>query len=413
MINRPTTDLFLPSKKTRKYIPFNNGIKNHGNTCFMNCVLQSLFHSTPFVHFFFTEYEKTKSYVRQLRVQNLTNKQLNQFILSEHTLHLLKSLWLNSYDSNISFELKQIIGLLNPTFAGTDQNDSHEFCIWLLDKLSQELTVKKINSRGDLISTSYIDKLFQIEFKSTVTCSKCNYKSSKLETDMMLSLPMPQASDMRRNKSRLVRRLLHIYLITTSEKTLKNLLIEVESPYENIKSKFYIDQLSDRCYKIPSIVNLIVENLFSTLNNSSVYFANCKVNPTFADLRLFLAQNLKINSKNLIFLQMTKLDKLIKDTEQIKDLLFPNFSNSLVPKLYIYEMSEVEKSAKTLEHVIKLLCFNVYETETIENCCHGLPFVVKINRDCSYSDLNEQIINAQSKLHKPVNLEKYKVNFFN
>lgn len=411
MLNRPTTDLFLPSKKIRKYIPFNNGIKNHGNTCFMNCVLQSLFHSTPFVHFFFAEYEKTKRHVQQLGPKNSSNKQLSPFILSEHILRLLKSLWLNSYDSAYSLELKQLIGYLNPTFAGIDQNDSHEFCIWLLDKLSQELTVKDINPHGDLVSTSYINKLFQIEFKSTVTCSKCNYKSSKLETDMILSLPLPQANDKREEKRRLTRRLLSIFLIVTSDNTIKNLLIEAESPYENIKSKFYVDQDSDRCYKIPSIVHLEVENLFSKISHSSINFTSSKVNPTFGDLRLFLAHSLNMNTKNLIILLMNQLDNLIRDTDQIKDILYSNLTNSSVPKLYIYEMSEIEKTAKKVEHMVKLLCFNVYETETNENCCYGMPFLVKINRDCSYSDLNEQIINAQSKLHKPVKLEKYKVNF--
>lgn len=35
--------------------------------------------------------------------------------------------------------MKNVIGYLNPVFAGAQQNDSHEFCVWFLDRLSSEL----------------------------------------------------------------------------------------------------------------------------------------------------------------------------------------------------------------------------------------------------------------------------------
>ncbi|RNA23257.1 ubiquitin carboxyl-terminal hydrolase 31-like [Brachionus plicatilis] len=405
MLVRPSTDLFLPSRKIRKLIPFNNGIKNHGNTCFMNCVLQSLFHSMPFVHFFFTEYEKTRRLVEQQGLKSWTNKQLSPFILSEHMQRMLKSLWQNAYDPLYSHELKQLIGFLNPTFAGVEQNDSHEFCIWLLDRLSQELTV---HLGAQPASTSYIDKLFRIEFKSTVTCSKCNYKSSKLETDMMLSLPLPQASDVRRDNNRVSRCLLYTYLIVSSEKTLRSLLAEAESPYENVKSKFYIDQESDRCYKIPSIVHLVVENLLSKSNGSFGHLVRSKINPTFRDLRLFLARSLNLSPKSLLLVQMAKIERLVRDSDQIRDVLYSSLANSSIPRLYVYEMAEDKKPTKPVVPVIDLLCFNVYETETNPNACYSLPFLVKINRDCSYMQLSQQVINAQSKFLKTNKLEKFK-----
>lgn len=250
----------------------------------MNCILQSLFHTSPLSDFFLThQFEHdikqilaqqqqqqqqqhkmlntngySNSYSLNPYQQQTTNSQtnginnkpvMNQFILTRHFNRLLTSMWQNTYEPAYSAELKQLIGYINPVFAGVNQNDSHEFCIWLLDRLSQELTYKymsvrdvtsnhdrsnsdasdnedhnenndeddvdepsdeenihrspKANQSGrkkrnnEPQNCSFIEDLFKIKFKSTIVCSKCNYKSSKYETDMMLSLPLPQQGQLK------------------------------------------------------------------------------------------------------------------------------------------------------------------------------------------------------------------------
>ena len=439
-----TYNLELLSKKLRKLLPFNNGLKNHGNTCFMNCILQCLFHTSPICEYIVAgQVERDiqlingQRYINRFSNKNINNNDseqnnTNPFILTRSFQRLLLSTWKNTYDSSFSSELKQIIGYLNPTFAGVNQNDSHEFCVWFLDRLSQELTYRipsnnldknNVNNSNKKPSTgSFIENLVQVEFKSTVICSTCQYKSSKYETDMMLSIPLPQyqQSSKLNNKSNSsincnipLRRSLYIHLILTNPTSIKSLLMNANC------------DLSENSLLAPFhskiAVNVHISNDSSYTRESFISYGNTNysnsngtvINPNFGDLRRYIESAYQLAQSNLVFLDINNILETINDTQSVKHT-FLNQNDSSLPFLNssdaisIVELNHIPQMSQM--PLINIICINVYyqqHNQSKKRYFYGLPFVLLINRDCSYTELCKKVLESQSKLFKDKNILKY------
>ena len=115
------------------------GIQNHGNTCFMNAVLQCLSNTD-----WFSKYFITKQYKDDLKGKTFSKKfSGTKFEVTEHLGALFDSLWSLKCDNNISSALKHVIGKSNGQYKGSEQHDAQEFLLWLLDRVNEDLTVKK------------------------------------------------------------------------------------------------------------------------------------------------------------------------------------------------------------------------------------------------------------------------------
>jgi ubiquitin carboxyl-terminal hydrolase 4/11/15 len=182
------------------------GLKNLGNTCFMNSALQCLSHTEEL-----TKYFLLNKYLEEI---NKKNKYGSGGSIAKAYYELIKELWMGRQQYLSPWDFRQIFVGFVKQFAGFCQHDSHEMLAFMLDALHEdlnrvkekpyfELKEKEITESEAEASNrwweshlsrenSIIVDLFHGQYKSKITCPQCNRISITYDPFMYLGLPIPQ-----------------------------------------------------------------------------------------------------------------------------------------------------------------------------------------------------------------------------
>ncbi|KAF4677669.1 hypothetical protein FOL47_000131 [Perkinsus chesapeaki] len=170
------------------------GLRNLGNTCYMNAVLQCLLHTTELYDSF---------------VAAGSDGYGNGAVCAAFG-DLIRDVYGSSKDVQEPKAFKRVMGRRNKQWAGYNQQDAQELLSDILDALNTEMGgasgVDKSDSRAASKSSllrllkkdksSAISNAFRGVYLSTVHCSACDYESRTKELFYVLPLPLSRSVGM-------------------------------------------------------------------------------------------------------------------------------------------------------------------------------------------------------------------------
>ena len=186
---------------------------NLGNTCFMNSSIACLSNCTELTYYFLCgDYKNDINYENDNGLRGE---------IAESWGELLQQYWVENTHVGRPVNFKETMGKKDRRFKGYYQQDSNEFMSIFLDNLNEdlnlvskkeyiELSEEKENESDEQCSKrfwelnlkrndSIITDLFCGQFKSTVTCPKCNMISITFEPFYSINLPIKENKKKNKN----------------------------------------------------------------------------------------------------------------------------------------------------------------------------------------------------------------------
>ncbi|KAH8371993.1 hypothetical protein KR093_009606, partial [Drosophila rubida] len=360
------------------------GLKNHGNTCFMNAVLQCLSHTDILAEYFVLD-----QYKADLKRRNKINSRKfgTKGELTEQLANVLKALWTCRNESDHSTSFKAVVDRYGTQFRSSTQHDAQEFLFWLLDKVHEDLntaskrrykSIKNSYGRSDEIiaaetlanhircNNSFVQAVFQAQFRSSLTCPRCQKQSNTFDPFHCISVQLPQLTQ-------LTVFVTVVYMKQQPRQVKMGLRVPAGSPIVALR-----EQLEDT--GIPASRMVLVD--------------------------------LNAEGFTRVFYDSQPVETL-SSVENIYCIEVPEVSPTPKATIEAAPADAAEKPAAapaTAAHSTDLLLLvaNVHrkpagEADAASAVCtrFGAPFSMKAPRDCSYQDLQKRMLREMSALLKP------------
>lgn len=181
------------------------GLRNLGNTCYMNAVLQCMCHCPGFSE----EFTDLHKVIRQVN----SKSRLRGNLVQACSVLIKRMRGTADFQVTTPSDIKALTGRLSPNFSGYTQQDAQEFLRLLLDGLNHELNrvtakpvYKELPGFGDYTKvadewfsycerrdSSIVTDYFRGQLLTTIVCPRCKAESIACDTFLDLSLPIPSS----------------------------------------------------------------------------------------------------------------------------------------------------------------------------------------------------------------------------
>ena len=187
------------------------GLKNIGNTCYLNSSLQALSNTLPLTHYILSD-----NWKKDISEQN---KKRHEFYILSNFIRLLVTIWSTEYDKSKPNEVivpktfKSNLEVFVKKYVGFDQHDAHECITYILEYIHKacsresQMNIKEGEYSNDIKQGverwkelyekdySIIIDLFYGELQGVTKCIQCNYTSKIYDPYSTITLLLPNNND--------------------------------------------------------------------------------------------------------------------------------------------------------------------------------------------------------------------------